>query len=448
MKHSTHPSRLLAIAATGIIGFLLTSTHVFAAIEELDSATMSNSNSGELACFAPGRVPLTARLPAVAGEITEVKLHGRDLVAADYDFSLSRCNGDCSVLSATGSGSLIRVKARLGGANTSVLLEARKKADRRDLTTVRFDVVENSTVTNVTPLDGVLIGRNVEISGTGLSTLDLQNGANCFDVASKTATKIILRSKCEQNNPSGVSGQQSISLVKSGPLASACKMLMAGKDIIRFAASQSAPTDLAADFGPFSSFTRVDPVTPDRRVADSFCAGPNPDIFESDSQCTTQGSVTQNNAQGIGGQTNCVTTAVKTQLFRKALTGKIQLTVKNVSSTELNRPFDVEIRAADGLVLKTQRLTSILRPGNQLPVEFVRPVGEIGFVKVTAQSGRDFLLKYGQPGCYRAKNELAFLPAAANDYSEVEFVGVVDAKNEIDEGANGKANNTVRLLPK
>ncbi len=431
-----------------LLGAMFISSSSLAAIEELDSNTMSNSNAGELSCSAPGRVALTARLPAVAGEITEVKLHGRDLVAADYDFSLSRCNGDCAVLSATGSGSLIRVKARLGGVNSSVQLEARKKSNRREVTTISFDVVENATVTIVAPLDGVLIGTNVEIAGTGLNAIELQNGANCFDVASKSATKIVLRSKCEIGNPAGSLSQQSISLVRSGALATACKMNFAGKDRIRFAASQLQPVDLTADFGPFSSFSRVDPVTPDRRVADSFCTGANPDPVESTSNCTELSGQSLRDSQGIGGGPTCVVTGVQTQLFRRNLTGNIRLTVKNTSATtDIAKPFNVEIRDASNRVLTKKRFATLTANGQQ-SVEFVRPVSQIGYVKITAQSGRQFLLDYGLPGCYRAKNGLGQLPTAADNYSEVEFVGVVDTDNEIDESANGKANNTTRLAPR
>lgn len=449
MKPFISTARLSALASTSLITFLFSAGSAFAAIEELDSSTINNSNSGELSCSAPGRVPISAsaRLPAVAGEITEVKLHGSNLNVTDLDFSLSGCNGDCSVISATGSSSLIRVKARLGGAGSSTVLNARKK-NSKDVNSVRFTIVDNATVTTVAPLDGVLVGTTVEVNGTGLSALDLQSGATCFDVTSKTASKITLRSKCEQNNPAGTLSAQTISLVKSGALASACKMQIAGKDRIQFAASQSAPADLAADFGPFSAFTRVDVVTPDRRVADTFCTGPNPDILESDSQCFTQGSESSNNAQGIGGQTRCTTTAIKTQLFRRALTGKIQLTVKNISTAELDRPFDAEIRNAAGAPLVSKRINIALNPGAQTMVEFVRPVSEIGYVKVTPQSGNAFVSKYGPPGCYRAKNELVHLPAAANDYSETEFVGVVDVRNEIAEAPSAKANNTVRLLPR
>ena len=450
MKTSKLPTYRFVRAAYVLVGLMLTSSLAYAAIEELDSATMNNSSSGELACFAPGRVAVSAsaRLPAVAGEITEVKLHGSNLPsAAEMEFSLSGCNGACAVSSATGSGSLIRVRATLGGAGSTTVLSARKRGEKA-ATLVHFTIVEPATVATVTPLDGVLIGSTVEINGTGLTALDLQNGATCFDVTSKTASKITLRSKCEQNNPAGTLSAQTISLVKSGALAGACKMQMAGKDRIQLAAPQGASVDLAGDFGPFSSFTRVDPVTPDRRVADSFCTGPTPDILESDSQCFTQGSVSSNNAQGIGNQTQCTTTAVKTQLFRKALTGRIQLTVKNVGSSDLNRPFDAEIRNAAGTPLVSKRINTPLNAGGQTKIEFVRPVSEIGFVKITPQSGNAFLVKYGTPGCYRAKNELVYLPAAANDYSETEFVGVVDVRNEITEAPSAKANNTVRLQPR
>ena len=341
MKSFTISTSLSTAARSSLLTVLLCAGTAFAAIEELDSVTMNNSSSGELACSAPGRVPLsaTARLPAVAGEITEIKLHGSDLPpVSDMEFSLSGCNGACAVSSATGSSSLFRVRATLGGAGSSTALTARKRGDKA-VTRVHFTIVDAATVSSVAPLDGVLVGTTVEINGTGLSALDLQNGATCFDVQSKTGSKITLRSKCEQNSPAGTLSTQTISLVKSGALASACKMQIAGKDRIQLAARQSAPADLAGDFGPFSSFTRVDAVTPDRRVADSFCTGPNPDILESDSQCFAQGSQSQNNAQGIGNQTQCTTTAVKTQLFRKTLTGKIQLTVKNVGTSELNRPL-------------------------------------------------------------------------------------------------------------
>lgn len=60
----------------------------------------------------------------------------------------------------------------------------------------------------------------------------------------------------------------------------------------------------------------------------------------------------------------------------------------------------------------------------------VRPVSEIAHVKATSLSHRNKLLKYGQPGCYRAKDELG-MPAALNDSSEAEFIGVADSKNEV-----------------
>ena len=106
MKTSKLPTRFFLTAANALLGLMLTSSLAYAAIEELDSSTINNSNSGELACSAPGRVAISAsaRLPAVAGEITEVKLHGSNLNAADLDFSLSGCNGDCVVISAIGSG--------------------------------------------------------------------------------------------------------------------------------------------------------------------------------------------------------------------------------------------------------------------------------------------------------------------------------------------------------
>ena len=288
--------------ATALLAFVLTSTNAKAAIEEIDSATVG-ATAGELGCAPPGRFPLTARLPAVAGEITEIKLSGSDLAAADYQFGVSRCSGECSLISATGSGSRMVVKARLGGVSSSVVLEARKKTGQRELTTVRFDVVEKATVTSVAPLDGVLIGTSVEINGSGLNALELGTGAACFDVTSKTANKITLRSKCEQNQPAGTGAQQTISLALSGALAGACRVRMSGLDTIRFAASQNAPIDLTGDFGPFSSFTRVDAVTPDRRVADSFCSGGTPITIEETSDCFTRGNPSSDSAQGIGGQT-------------------------------------------------------------------------------------------------------------------------------------------------
>ncbi len=420
-----------------------------ASIHHVDSATMTSASSGELSCLAPGVATLTPslRLPVVANVLTKVELRGSDLRRADYDLSVTECSGTCSVVGASGNtGQAIDVKVHLGNAGGSPVLLARHKTTN-DTSRVRFNVMEAASIADVTPRDGLFVGSLVEVRGSGLTSLNLDSGQSCFDIVSKAADKIVLRSKCQQGQPAGTSSVQ-LSFITTGSAGGACKVQLGGKDRMAFSAPQDQPTDLTADFGPFSSFTRVDPVTPDRRVADSFCSGLNPDILESDSQCFTQGSVSQNNAQGIGNQTQCTTTAIKTQLFRRALTGKIQLTVKNASTAQLNRPFDTEIRSSTGTPLLSKRITTALNPGALTIVEFTRPVSEIGYVKVTAQSGRDFLLKYGQPGCYRAKNELAFLPAAANDYSEVEFVGVVDVKNEINEGPDGKANNTTRLLPR
>jgi hypothetical protein len=446
MNPITKTVHLSAVASALSCSLLFAASSAFAAIEELDSATQGNSNSGNLACFAPGFVSTSTRLPAVAGALTEIKLRGSNLPAiGDMEFSLSGCNGECSITSTSGSASLFRVHARLGGAGSSTVLTARKRGDKAR-TLVHFDIVDAANVASVAPLDGVLIGANVEINGSGLSALDLQNGATCFDVLSKADSKITLRSKCELNNPSGTASSQSISLVKSGTFSRVCKVQLAGKDRVQLAASQSATVDLAGDFGT-SGFTRVDPVSADRRVADSFCTG-TADILESDSSCTQQGNASTNAAQGIGNNPQCTVTQIKTQLFRKALTGGIRLNVKNVSTSALNRPFDAEIRNGAGATLVTKRISTPLAPGASATVEFVRPVTEIGYVKITANSGNAFLVKYGTPGCYRAKNELVHLPAAANDYSETEFIGVVDVRNEIAEPPSAKANNTVRLLPR
>jgi hypothetical protein len=117
-----------------------------------------------------------------------------------------------------------------------------------------------------------------------------------------------------------------------------------------FPTSQPTPTDLVGDFGSLSSFTRVDPVSSDRRVADSFCTGLNPDALESQTSCSSPAKQRMPGGRGMVSEATCVTTAVNTRLFRRPLTEKIQLTVKNLSSTELNRPFDVEIRAGDARV--------------------------------------------------------------------------------------------------
>lgn len=449
MKSSTNafPARTffsLIVASLSV----LCNSHAHAGIDEVDSATFVSSGSNTLTCSQPGFAAFTAstRLPAVAGALTEVKLRGSGLVANEFDISLAGCNGACSISSATGSsGSQISIKANLGGASTSTQLLVRKK-NTKDVSIVRFNIIDAATVTTVAPRDGILIGTNINIVGTGLAALELGAGANCFDLTTKTATAITLRSKCEDNNPAGTRLAQSFTLVRTGALASACKMDMAGG--IQLATPQAQPSDLLAEWSSASGFTRIDPVAPDRRVADSFCTGAAMDILESDSSCSTQGSDASNNAQGIGGQTQCVTTAIKTQLFRRALSGKIDLTVKNIAGAEVARPFDVEIRTGDGRVLLTKRQTSAIAVGSQaLPVSYVRPVTEIGYVKVTSLSDRRFLLKYGQPGCYRAKDEMG-MPAASNDYSETEFVGVADAKNEVTEIANGKVNNTARLLPR
>ncbi len=444
MQRKTMPQGALAALCCA----LLIAAPAFAAIEEFDTNTASNNaTSGQLACSAPGRVAATAptRLPAVAGEITEVKLHGSDLRAADYDFSLAGCNGSCNVIEATGSGSLIRVRANLGGAGQSTALTARKRGSK-EAAVVRFNIVDNIAIANVTPRDGVLIGSTVQVSGSGLSALELSAGNECFDVQGKTASAITLRSKCELGNPAAATAVQTLGFARSG--SAGCTMKFADKSNIRLAASQQQPVDLVADFGPFSASSRVDAVTPDRRVADSFCTGGNSEPMETTTSCSSLPGAATRAGQGIGNDTTCVVTSVPTTLFKRALAGTVRLTAKNASATTaINKPFDMEIRDGTSNVVASKRVQT-LNANGQITLDFVRPFQQIGYVKITEQSSAQIKAQYGAPGCYRARGATGAVPAqdAAGNYSETGFTGVVDARNEIDEGANGKANNSAQLV--
>jgi hypothetical protein len=408
-------------------------------VETVDSRSKSQP-FGSMICDEPANVPYSSgvRLIGVSGAEHRITFRGQRL-PANMSFS---CQG-CTVGEVDKSDRRITVDVRMGSTGSVPRLTGVAPATTtaaRFTAEVAFDVVESALVRSIEPKRDILVGTEVLVSGGGLSSMDFVP-TPCFSLVSKSGDSFRLRSACAAGTPVGTQTAQQFEF-KLTAQPTRC-VIKHNSVILGVASGQNLDLEITALNSPS---VRVDPVTADRKVADSFCTGEER-VIEKDEVCTFLPGVETRRAQGISESPTCVVKAVKTISFTKPLPRtKVNFIYKNISGASAETPFDVVMKDGQGQTIVTKRQTSGFGPNRTQFLEFVRPTDRIVYVKVTDKSSNRFLIDYGRPGCYRALPNFEGLSAAAANYSETGFTAVVDPNNETAD--TNRANNMVTTNPR